>query len=175
MSRQSTARRALVEYFFTVLLLLTLFAPVHSFTLNPQTHLAQGRLSTTKLDCICINCKRVTNCAAYHFVESKHEQPHMNPSPTWEPRDGSPTIQVNIRSIRTPQDRQAEMDRMWREYKAEESQAKDMHGSTVYDLTPQTTYEYDVIGCADFVEDKGAWIRNMPEEIRQANPHFVPS
>ena len=38
--------------------------------------------------CICIDCARVTNCAAYHFVESKHEQPHMNEKPTFEPVNG---------------------------------------------------------------------------------------
>lgn len=43
---------------------------------------------TTALHCICIDCARVTNCAAYHFVESKHEQPHINPHPTFEPVNG---------------------------------------------------------------------------------------
>ena len=38
--------------------------------------------------CICIDCARVTNCAAYHFVETKHEQPHINENPTFEPIDG---------------------------------------------------------------------------------------
>lgn len=42
----------------------------------------------TKLSCICIDCARVTNCAAYHFVETKHEQPHMNENPTFEPVNG---------------------------------------------------------------------------------------
>jgi hypothetical protein len=41
--------------------------------------------------------------------------------------------------------------------------------------TTMTTYEYDVVACADFVLDQGCWIRNMPEEIRLANPTFVPS
>jgi hypothetical protein len=41
--------------------------------------------------------------------------------------------------------------------------------------TTTTTYEYDVVACADFVLDQGCWIRNMPEEIRRANPHFVPT
>ena len=48
-------------------------------------------------------------------------------------------------------------------------------GSTKYDLSPQITYEYDVVACEDFVEDKGCWVRNMPEEIRLANPDFVPT
>ena len=65
---------------------------------------------------------------------------------------------------------------MWREYKAEEAGADDDgHGKSVYDLSPVTTYEYDVVACESFVEDKGCWVRNMPEEIRKANPDFVPS
>jgi hypothetical protein len=141
---------------------------------------AKPTISSTALHCICINCARVTNCAAYHFVEAKHEQPHINKNPTWEPRDGSPTIQVNIRSIRSVDDRKAEVERMWREHKSEEARAEtiggnELHGTTVYDFTPSTTYEYDVVQCADYVEEKGAWVKNMPLEIRNANPHFVPS
>jgi hypothetical protein len=37
------------------------------------------------------------------------------------------------------------------------------------------TVEYDVVSCADFVEDRGRWARHMPEEIRLANPDFVPT
>ena len=141
------------------------------------------------LMCICINCARVTNCAAYHFVETKHEQPHMTEEPTFEPREGSPTIHVNIRSIRNRDDQLQEVQRMWREHKAETERAEmaasesdasngessGLHGSEVYDLRPMTTYEYDVVKCEDFIEDKGCWVRNMPQEIRDANPNFVPS
>ncbi|EED93068.1 predicted protein [Thalassiosira pseudonana CCMP1335] len=95
--------------------------------------------------CICIHCARVTNCQAYHFVEEQHSQPHINKDPTWEPRNGSPTIQVHIRP------------------------------ETSYDLSGTTSYEYDVVECEDFVEEKDAWVKNMPEEIRIANPQFVPS
>jgi len=48
--------------------------------------------------CICIDCKWVTSCKAYHFVEKKHQQPHMSETPTFLPREGSPTIEVNIRT-----------------------------------------------------------------------------
>ena len=109
----------------------------------------------------------------------------MTVDPTFTPRDGSPTIHVNVRTVRTDVDRQAEIDRMWREHEDETARAtaelagddadSALHGATVYDLTPVTTYEYDVVACADFVEDKGCWVRNMPEEIRRANPDFVPS
>lgn len=142
--------------------------------------------SSSALHCICVDCKFVTNCQAYHFVETKHEQPHMNENPNFTPVDGSPTIHVNVRTMRSPADRQAEAARMWREHKQQEVQAEaaaaasdeqsgELHGQTVYDLSPVTTIEYDVVACESFVEDKGAWVRNMPEEIRQANPHFVPT
>ena len=74
--------------------------------------------------CICIDCARVTNCAAYHFVETKHQQPHMTPDPTFEPPDGSPTIHVNVRTIRNDKDRQEEMNRMWREHEDETARAE---------------------------------------------------
>ena len=48
--------------------------------------------------CICVNCKWVDTCKAYHFVETKHEQPHMTESPDFMPRDGSPTINVAVRT-----------------------------------------------------------------------------
>ena len=107
----------------------------------------------------------------------------MTEDPTFEPRDGSPTIHVNVRTIRKKEDQEAELKRMWNEHasetKAAEEQSKgadkELHGNTVYDLTPMTTTEYDVVACADFVEDKGCWIRNMPQEIKDANPDFVPS
>ena len=141
--------------------------------------------------CICINCAFVTNCSAYHFVETKHEQPHMTEEPTFTPRDGSPTIHVNVRTVRSstsdPQaataTANAEVDRLWREHADETARAMALadegaaalHGPTVYDLSPVTTYEYDVVACADYVRDVGCWVRNMPEEIRRANPDFVPS
>ncbi len=148
----------------------------------------QFRISTSSLSCICINCSKVTNCKAYHFVESKHSQPHMNNDPTFTPRDGSPTIHVNIRTKRENKD---EMKRLWSEHveetrKAEEkmtaasSDENDMQenkliGEKKYDLSVKTTFEYDVVACEDFVEDIGCWIRNIPEEIKVANPNFVPT
>lgn len=130
--------------------------------------------------CICINCSRVINCSAYHFVETKHNQPHIAATTTFTPRDGSPTIHVNVRTDRTNTDK--EVNRMWREHEEETARAQQaqtgddpLHGETVYNLTPVTTMEYDVVACADYVEDVGCWVRNMPEEIKRANPHFVPT
>jgi hypothetical protein len=128
--------------------------------------------------CICINCARVTNCKAYHFVETKHDQPHINHSPTFEPREGSPTIHVNVRPTKNTGD---EIARIWKEHASETAKAEQnnsqntLHGETVYDLSSATTIEYDVVQCADFVLDQGCWVRNMPEEIKLANPNFVPT
>ena len=139
-------------------------------TFSPPSHLS----------CICINCSRVTSCSAYHFVESKHSQPHISTTPEFTPRDGSPTIHVNIRTTRSEE----EMGRIWAEHvkqteiaetaKATNDDGKLM-GENKYDMSVKTTYEYDVVECQDYAEDKGIWVRNMPEEIRIANPYFVPS
>ena len=40
---------------------------------------------------------------------------------------------------------------------------------------PKFTTEYDVVACEDFRKDVGRWVRMMPEEIRRANPDFVPT
>mmetsp|Transcript_24347 Transcript_24347/g.49310 ORF Transcript_24347/g.49310 Transcript_24347/m.49310 type:complete len:200 (-) Transcript_24347:161-760(-) len=147
----------------------------------------------TKLGmCICIDCKHVTNCAAYHFVETKHEQPHMAENPTFEPRDGSPTIEATFRTV-GDDDQESEFERMMREHKIEEAKAVEraqamghevndpensdvaLYGEEKYDLSPVTTVEYDVVACEDFILDKGCWVRNMPEEIKKANPSFVPT
>lgn len=132
--------------------------------------------------CICINCKFVTDCAAYHFVEERHAQPHMTEEPGFTPRDGSPTIHVNLRSALTyarNNNDNDEMKRLWREYKEEEESAahNDGVGQKKYDMSNvgEVTYEYDVVKCADYQEDLGCWVRHMPAEIRLANPDFVPT
>ena len=134
--------------------------------------------------CICIHCARVTNCSAYHFVEEQHSQPHINKNPTWEPRNGSPTIEVHIRPDEDAA-AQNELGKMWAEHEdqtriAEEASGGDagdfpLVGEKSYDISGTTNYEYDVVECEDFVEEKDAWVRNMPEEIRIANPDFVPT
>jgi hypothetical protein len=114
----------------------------------------------------------------------------MTDDPTFfEPCDGSPTIHVNIRK-RSPgvtnNDDKNEWDKIFREHSDETKRAmetqqssianeqKPLIGNTKYDVSPQIPYEYDVAACEDFVLDKGCWARNMPEEIKKANPHFVP-
>jgi len=142
-----------------------------------------GRSLASLEMCICINCERVTNCAAYHFVEEQHSQPYINKVPTWEPRNGSPTIQVHIRPDEDTK-AQNELGKMWDEHEDQTRQAEEasdggeneaLFGEQQYDLSGTTSYEYDVIECEDFVEDKGSWVRNMPEQIRIANPDFVPT
>eukprot|EP00584_Thalassiosira_punctigera_P006966 CAMPEP_0172528526 /NCGR_PEP_ID=MMETSP1067-20121228/2901_1 /TAXON_ID=265564 ORGANISM="Thalassiosira punctigera, Strain Tpunct2005C2" /NCGR_SAMPLE_ID=MMETSP1067 /ASSEMBLY_ACC=CAM_ASM_000444 /LENGTH=192 /DNA_ID=CAMNT_0013312457 /DNA_START=93 /DNA_END=671 /DNA_ORIENTATION=+ len=150
-------------------------------TLGPTT---RTRNSLRLQMCICIHCARVTNCSAYHFVEEQHSQPHINKFPTWEPRNGSPTIQVHIR----PNSENNELEKMWDEHEDQTRQAEKafanedgeggdlpLLGEKQYDLSGTTTYEYDVVECDDFVQDEDAWVRNMPEEIRIANPDFVPT
>lgn len=98
----------------------------------------------------------------------------MAESPTFEPRDGSPTIHVNIRTHTND----STVQKMYREHTVETAKAEAQNsnvGTTKYDVASTTTYEYDVVACADYVEDKGCWVRNMPEEIKRANPNFVPT
>eukprot|EP00620_Florenciella_sp_RCC1587_P016069 CAMPEP_0182561196 /NCGR_PEP_ID=MMETSP1324-20130603/3722_1 /TAXON_ID=236786 /ORGANISM="Florenciella sp., Strain RCC1587" /LENGTH=248 /DNA_ID=CAMNT_0024773743 /DNA_START=123 /DNA_END=869 /DNA_ORIENTATION=- len=189
--------------------------------------------------CICINCKWVTSCKAYHFVETKHEQPHMSAEPAFMPRDGSPTITVTIRTEQKStlwkdlpgpgeyepgpghgheheneheHEHEHEHDLAGTAASATHESAKedaDATGETaaavavaagngggfegvgagaiadqrdapeyageVVTMAGQVTTEYDVIKCADFVEDRGCWVRNMPEEIKRMNPEFVPT
>ena len=54
------------------------------------------RRPATQLNCICVNCAFVDNCTAYHVVEAKHGQPHVAEKPIFTPREGSPTVAVNI-------------------------------------------------------------------------------
>ena len=164
-----------------VIVWLTTAAVSHAFPIAPSR--LTGSVPTTQLACICINCKYVTNCAAYHFVEEKHQQPHISANPTFEPRDGSPTINVHMKPIVGRED---EERRMRFEHKAEEAKAlasaklaeafdeRVLIGETVYDMRPEMSLEYDVVECEDFVQDMGCWVRNMPEAIRIANPSFVP-
>ena len=177
-----------------VLVLMLLTCEVDAFSLTrqyhsnfkQQIHITPHRQRRTSLQmCICINCARVTNCSAYHFVEEQHSQPHINNNPSWEPRDGSPTIQVHIRPDTNKQNEIA-LDKMWEEHEDQTRQAEEaaketnggdfpLMGEKQYDLSGTTSYEYDVIACEDFVEEKDMWVNNMPEEIRIANPDFVPT
>ena len=132
----------------------------------------------TTLKCICINCSKVVNCQAYHFVETKHEQPHMNSNPTFRPREGSPSIDVHIRTSRNEAERARMRDEMEQQeklfLKSDEEVGKESKSfPSAYEISSVFT-EYDVVACEDFEEDIGAWVKNMPEEIRLANPDFVP-
>jgi hypothetical protein len=46
-------------------------------------------------NCICVNCKFVTRCTAYNFVEEQHEVPHLTETPDFEAENVS--IQVFVR------------------------------------------------------------------------------
>lgn len=199
-SRHSFVEKIVSSLAVAIAITITPSFVVQAWVSNSEGgHLGRHRWPSSRLSmCICINCARVTNCAAYHFVETKHEQPHMSKSPTFMPRDGSPTIHVNVRTERNSNQLPNEKSdnnvfpRIMREHEDETARAMQiaakessfqseseapskLRGETVYDWAPITTSEYDVVACADFEEDIGCWIRNMPEEIRIANPNFVPS
>jgi len=93
---------------------------------QPQHYHSQSRSYNDNAQqlqmCICIDCKFVTSCKAYHFVEQKHEQPHMTDTPTFLPREGSPTIQVNIRTEKVDEEDMI----MWKDRIAQQQQAIDM-------------------------------------------------
>mmetsp|Transcript_19634 Transcript_19634/g.24213 ORF Transcript_19634/g.24213 Transcript_19634/m.24213 type:complete len:221 (+) Transcript_19634:84-746(+) len=199
--------RSLVVLFTIFINNVSSFSPFYS-----RYHMTQQPSSSpspTVLQCICINCAKVTDCKAYNFVENKHLQPNINPNPTFTPRDGSPTIHVNIRTNRNNMEN--EIGRLWSEHVEETRKAKEKASSTnnnvnvnanssntdsnsdssnessgnqmdeklvgeeSYDFSVKTTYEYDVVACEDFEKDNGCWVRNIPEEIRLANPDFVPT
>jgi len=127
----------------------------------------------------------------------------MSETPTFLPREGSPTINVNIRTEpRKPKppkegggfDKSDDtVARMWKDQMREDDRTNgDERGgdgeptrdASYYEETgtveaiytnTTTTIEYDVVKCADFILDKGIWVRNMPEEIKRVNPDFVPT
>lgn len=186
-----------------------LFDTEHQQQQYQQQYSTIIKRTNTILYCICINCSRVIDCTAYHFVETKHEQPHMTLNPTFTPSDGNPTIHVNIRTKRSSisdiinrirDEHNNETKHAIEEEAVDRSTSSsstsainqdnnnneaiggnnnnninNLHGNTIYDVTPITTYEYDVVKCVDYIEDIGCWIRNMPEEIRIANPNFIPT
>mmetsp|Transcript_15351 Transcript_15351/g.46071 ORF Transcript_15351/g.46071 Transcript_15351/m.46071 type:complete len:131 (+) Transcript_15351:1283-1675(+) len=91
--------------------------------------------------CICINCKLVDRCKTYRWVEDMHAQPHVATAPDFEPMD--PQIQVFIRDEGAAASAPAS--------------GEGAGGSN------EQTIEYDVFGCDAFTEDKGRWLRLMPE------------
>ncbi len=44
--------------------------------------------------CICVNCKWVDRCKAYHTVERQHGVEHLSPMPDFEPKE--PIIHVKL-------------------------------------------------------------------------------
>ncbi len=47
--------------------------------------------------CICINCRWVDRCKAYHAVERQHGVEHLNESPDYEPRQ--PLIYISLNTV----------------------------------------------------------------------------
>jgi len=135
----------------------------YSFSL-PGIFCLPSRRENSELNCICINCKHVVNCEAYHFVEDRHQQAHICEKPTFDPRNGSPTLNLHIQDA---DDGSSNNDAVNNAIAA----GVDVMAAPEFEMI----LEYDVVACDDFVEDKGCWVRNMPEEIRLSNPDFVPS
>ncbi len=44
--------------------------------------------------CICIDCKWIDRCKAYHAVEKQHGAEHLNLSPDYEPKE--PIIHISV-------------------------------------------------------------------------------
>ena len=47
--------------------------------------------------CICINCRWVDRCQAYHAVERQHGVAHLNSTPDLEPID--PCIHISVMDL----------------------------------------------------------------------------
>ena len=47
--------------------------------------------------CICVDCRWVDRCKAYHSVEKQHGVKHLNPHPDFEPKN--PIIHVSLLKI----------------------------------------------------------------------------
>ena len=93
--------------------------------------------------CICTNCKWVDRCKTYHWVEKVHEQPHLTHAPDFDPYD--PQVQVFTRNEG-----------------AESADATNGAESSTGGTQAATT-EYDVFACDAFTEDRGRWLRLMPD------------
>jgi hypothetical protein len=44
--------------------------------------------------CICVDCRWVERCQAYHAVERQHQAPHLSEKPDFQPRQ--PRIHVQV-------------------------------------------------------------------------------
>jgi hypothetical protein len=47
--------------------------------------------------CICVDCRWVDRCQAYHAVERQHGAPHLSATPDFEPRE--PRIHVQVLAL----------------------------------------------------------------------------
>ena len=47
--------------------------------------------------CICVNCRWVDRCKAYHSVERQHGEEHLNAMPDIEPKD--PMIHISVKNL----------------------------------------------------------------------------
>ncbi len=47
--------------------------------------------------CICVDCRWVDRCKAYHTVEKQHGVKHLNLNPDFEPQD--PVIHISLMDL----------------------------------------------------------------------------
>jgi hypothetical protein len=47
--------------------------------------------------CICVDCRWVDRCQAYHAVERQHGAAHLSPTPDFQPRE--PRIHVQVMDL----------------------------------------------------------------------------
>eukprot|EP00592_Proboscia_alata_P015618 CAMPEP_0194396004 /NCGR_PEP_ID=MMETSP0174-20130528/124741_1 /TAXON_ID=216777 /ORGANISM="Proboscia alata, Strain PI-D3" /LENGTH=97 /DNA_ID=CAMNT_0039192009 /DNA_START=247 /DNA_END=540 /DNA_ORIENTATION=- len=96
----------------------------------------------------------------------------MTSNPNFTPASGSPTVEVNVRTT-TPSMGNT-LSELRDEHEQQQRLSEEGKKTKTYEFGGVVSYEFDVVGCESFVEDTGCWIRNMPDEIRVANPEFVP-
>ena len=121
---------------------------------------ARRRVAAPPICCICINCKWVERCETYHWVEQQHEQPHLTDTPDFEPDD--PQIQVFLRTEKTSDDA-ADAAAAAAEAEAAAADADGGVATIGMDMFDTHTVEYDVFGCDAYAEEKGRWVRLMPD------------
>ena len=93
-----------------------------------------------------------------------HEQPHLTMEPDFDP--SKPEVQVFIRNEEeaTPlYEEEAEDERAAAAPTMSQAAPEPPPPPPPADGRPVLTTEFDVFGCASFVEDDGRWIRLMPD------------
>lgn len=122
-------------------------------------------------------------------MENAHGQPNVfrgDRGLMFEPRSGSPTIHATAwTGGRTPSVEGG--GRLWGEVVASLALKEGDDGISIADdksdikssssrlsSIGRHSIEYDVVKCADYIHEKNAWAKVMPDEIRRIDSSFVP-